>query len=113
MGCICSEEEDPRLVEYRQVKSFATKARLVLAVAGDEEKRGKTVKAIELYGTHLRCMAVHCFKEFDRGNTDELINVAQACRRIATHRASLQQRAVAKCVHGHGGKCSGILLVPE
>lgn len=38
----------------------------------------------------------HMSQEFDRSNTDELINVAQSCRRIATHRASLQQRAIAK-----------------
>ncbi len=41
-------------------------------------------------------------QEFDRSDTDELINVAQACRRIATHRASLQQRAIAKCGQQRG-----------
>lgn len=43
------------------VASMAFPAAVVLAVAGDEEKRGKIKRAIELYGTHLRCMAVHCF----------------------------------------------------
>lgn len=41
-------------------------------------------------------------QEFDRSNTDELINVAQACRRIATHRATLQAQAIHKC-GGLGG----------
>lgn len=118
---------------------------VILQVAGNTEKRGRTQKAIVLYGTHLRCMAVYCFKvrgrarvacrqrqwpesrsaphynttataqlqrmprtphcpifltassqEFDRKNADELINVAASCRRIATHRATLQQRAIRK-----------------
>ena len=48
------------------------------------------------YALHLRYMAVHVFKEFDRKKKDELLNMAQSCRRICTHRTSLQRLAVTK-----------------
>ena len=41
-------------------------------------------------------MAVHAFKEFDRRKKNDMLNMAQSCRRIATHRANLQRLAVVK-----------------
>ncbi len=57
--CHAMHMHSPSLATDRHACPLAA---VVLAVAADEEKRGRTVKAIELYGTHLRCMAVHCFK---------------------------------------------------
>ncbi len=48
------------------------------------------------YGLHLRYMAVHVFKEVARRRKDEMLNMAQSCRRICTHRAGLQRLAVHK-----------------
>ena len=48
------------------------------------------------YGLHLRYMAVHVFHEVDRRKKDEMLNMAQSCRRICTHRANLQRLEVHK-----------------
>ncbi|KAL4424914.1 hypothetical protein ABPG77_009643 [Micractinium sp. CCAP 211/92] len=103
MGCCCSEPEDPLMEQYRRAKDFASKAQIILQLATKEEKCGRIVSAIQHYGTHLRCMAVHLFKEFDRKKKNEMLNVAQSCRRIYAHRAALAQRAMKAYP---GGCCS-------
>lgn len=103
MGCCCSEPEDPLMEQYRRAKDFASKAQIILQLATKEEKFGRIISAIQHYGTHLRCMAVHLFKEFDRKKKNEMLNVASSCRRIYAHRAALQQRALRAYP---GGCCS-------
>ena len=36
-------------------------------------------------------------QEFDRRKKDEMLNLAQSCRRIATHRATLEKKAIRQC----------------
>lgn len=33
-------------------------------------------------------------QEFDRKKVDELLNIAASCRRVTTHRTTLQKRAI-------------------
>ncbi|KAI7843813.1 hypothetical protein COHA_002711 [Chlorella ohadii] len=89
-------------------RDYGTKARLVLEVAGDEEKHGSRKQAIVYYGLHLRYMAVHVFKEVARRRKDEMLNMAQSCRRICTHRAGLQRLAV----HKSQQSCCGSVYIP-
>lgn len=94
--------------QVHAARDYGRKARLVLEVAGEEEKFGSKKQAIIYYGLHLRYMAVHVFHEVDRRKKDEMLNMAQSCRRICTHRANLQRLEV----HKSQQSCCGAIYIP-